>query len=556
MDGYVDCTVNGHGIASAEGGGGDPVSVALPERALGAVARSGDRQLDVDSSTGDLLRESRRALKGGDLVLMVPPPLAGGRLGWTAPAGRVREVLTRRLDDLHRRGLLDRHLVRLLASRYGLDGYPGGAAEARQLHGLGRQATTNAVNQAMQILAADIAEQPVLPIPRPTLGDARREELVGTVLSTLHGPQGEHRLRRYVHWRVRRELLGHELDSRSTPGAAERQRWNRTAREWLAIAADHLDRDRLPWSAYPTVEASDMAELDHWKLQEEGRRTALSVGALRALTRTGIAAAWADARVKPLAVVGMLADGYRPLIELAQVAEWAQRDEDGLPSDPSDYGPPMPDGTTVRMQVLLQVAQVVALRGYHHLAIAYAGAASRLAASVGPPSVPAGAFARFQTGLAYESISYLRGPAALDDTRSWQQRLRADLERYGVHNPMQPFSLAQAIVRAEHAAALTGRASGSSVQELLAPIREILDASAEGNYAENRRRLEIVSRRLAVVLGDKEAARPDLRDDYEPGAKWESPSTQYDEWYCAAPTATALWDRKRIATESTDEWRR
>ncbi len=84
----------------------------------------------------------------------------------------------------------------------------------------------------------------------------------------------------------------------------------------------------------------------------------------------------------------------------------------------------------------------------------------------------------------------------------------------------------------------------------------MLEASADANYAENRGRLEIVSRRLAIGLGDKEAIRTDLRDDNGPEAKWESPHDRYDEWYCAAPTATALWDRKRIATEAVDEWRR
>ncbi len=362
---------------------------------------------------------------------------------------------------MRRRRHLDLHVIRLLVTRFGLDGYPGGAAEARALHGLGRQATTNAVNRAMKILAADIAEQPLLPIPRPTLDEARREEIVGTVLSTMHGPPEEHRLRRYVHWRVRRELLGHELDPQSTPGSAERQHWNRTARLWLAVSADHLDRDRLPWSAYPTVTASDTAELEQWNLQEERQRPALSVGALRALTHAGVRVAWANSEVRPLAVVGMLADGYRPMIELAQVAEWATSDEDGLPNDMTAYPPEMPNRFALRSQILLQVAQVVALRGYHHLAIVYVGEASRLAESVGPPTVPAGAFARFQTGLAYESISYLGGPAALDDTRFWQQRLLTDLERHGVDNPMQPFALAQAIVRSEHAAALTDRGKRS-----------------------------------------------------------------------------------------------
>lgn len=248
--------------AVAGGAADDAVAAAMPEVALDDLSQSAEA---VTVATRELLNKSRQALKAGSLSLTVPPALAGGRLAWTAPAGQVRDVTTRRLHELARRGELSEHETFLLVARFGLDGYPGGATVARRLHGRGRQATTDATNRALGVLAADIALQPLVPVERPSVDEARREEIVGTVLSTLHGPSDELGLRRYVHARVRSELLGHELRLLSASDDRQRQRWNRAAHEWIAVPADHLDRNQLPWTGYPQPDAVDEHEFEVWK---------------------------------------------------------------------------------------------------------------------------------------------------------------------------------------------------------------------------------------------------------------------------------------------------
>jgi hypothetical protein len=549
-------TTNGHSGVVAGAPRASVLDAVLPEQALDSIRLQVSEADLVLDKTREVFEDSRRALKAGRLELSVPAPLAGGRLGWIASAGEVREVASRRLRALQADGRLSDHAASLIVTRFGLHGYPGGATEARRLHGRGRQATSDAINEGMRILAADIAMQPLLPVSAPSIDRARREEIVGTVLSTLHGPAEEHSLRRYVHARVREKLLGDPLRPISTRSERERRRWNRTAHEWIAVASDHLDRDRLPWSHYPRPDSSDRRELEEWRSRPDRHSSVLSTGGTRALSSVSIADAFQTAGISPLTVIGFLADGYRPLIELTRVAQWARTEHEPEP-ELGGFDASMPTAAWVRAQVLLALAQVVALRGYHHLALAYAGSAVEALRGLRSPPTAAGARSRFESGLVFESISYLRGPSKLSETRAWQERLAGDLDRHGVQSTAQPLALAQAMIRAEHSAALAGVASGKSVRELLEPIRAPLDEAFSRSPGENRTRLTIVIRALANEIGDKEALRvAEERNVTSSETTWIAPSVRYDEWYCAWSEAMALWDRKLRVKQSSDQWRR
>ena len=525
---------------------------ALPERALADLQ---DRLNEDDqTATRTLLSESRRALREGRLDLTVPTAIAGGKLGWTARAGVVRQLILDRLSELQRAAVLSEADVSLVSIRFALDGYPGGAAAARQTHGKKRQATSNALNRALKVLAADLASQPLTPVARPMLSRAKQEEIVGTVLSTLSGTTPDFLLRTYIHAAVRRELLGESWEPGSAADATQRRRWNRLAREWIAIACDHLDRDTIPWRRYPQPSRTDRNELEDWLSVDSESRGTLSTGAVRALTESGIPIAFEQARVHPQNLIGVLTDGYRPLIELTVVARWAASEQHGLPDDLDRYSKEIPGPAAFRAQLLAVLAQVVALRGYKHLAVAYLDVASEVG-SKGRLVGPGGAFLRFQLGLAHETISFLRGPRFVDQTHKWQLRLAGDLDRLGVVNGLQPLALAHAMIRLEHNAVVAGNPSVGSVSSLLEPVQAHLGEWLSRHPPENRRRFEIVSARLGRALGDP--AYRHVQGEPAQFALESPPGHRYDEWYLASRAASASrWDRRRRFQRMSDEWRR
>lgn len=528
-----------------------------PAQALQALHDQVATPDDVLEATRELLMDSRRALKAGTLVLDVPAALAGGRLGWTAPAGLVREVTLRRLDALQLQGRLTREDCRLVVHRFGLHGYPGGARDARVAAGRGRQSTTDRINRAMRTLAADITRQPVLPIDQPTVDRAQREEIIGTVLSTMEGPPSEYELRRYVHARVRRVLLDDPVAEVPFREAAERQRAHRAAQEWIAIASDHLERGRLPWTRYPPTREGDEIELAQWREHADPERWHVpSVGAMRALTAKGITEALTSPEQPSWRTLAMLADGYRPLIELTRLALWAGDNDGRQLSESRDGGLSASQRALGRISTLLALSNVIALRGYHHLALAYAGRANRIISSADNISSAARADTRFRAGLTFEAISYLQGPNRIDQTRAWHQRLAADLNSRSRTEPAEVIAVAQAIIRTEHSAVWAGLGSGESVGQLLAPIQSILEDAIARTPAENCVRLGTNISRFAGMIRDKDAPeryRSIISSDTT--ITWSPQPSRHDEWYCAWPAAYARWDRRPGLT-NRDEWRR
>ena len=77
----------------------------FPEHALSDLL---DHQAAAAAATRDLLRASNAAYASGRGTLSVPAVLAGGRLGFDAPAGLVRETLVVQLDELVRTGQVRR----------------------------------------------------------------------------------------------------------------------------------------------------------------------------------------------------------------------------------------------------------------------------------------------------------------------------------------------------------------------------------------------------------------------------------------------------------------
>jgi hypothetical protein len=508
-----------------------------------------DQRLVLDEAKA-LLLASRRALREGRLILSVPASLAGGRLHWTGRAGDVREVLTQRLSGLTRDGLVTREQAALIVARYGLDGFPGGASVARQQLGRGRQATTNALNAALRVMAADIAAQPLLPISAPQIDKARREEIVGSVLSTMSGPPEAHPLRRYVHARVRQDLLNDPVETVPLSGSTERQRAHRAVQEWIAIASDHLDRQRLPWARYPAVEPDGERELRDWLSAPDVARSssALSVEGVRALARPGLSELWANETDDRDQILGMLTDGYRPLIELTAIAAWASQ-----PGPGTDKAHPPP---IARATILLNLASLVALRGFHHLAITYVGRSNSIIDSHTIDPARRRAY-RFRQGLALEAISFLRGPDQLSETRKWQARLAVDLaDLPSTRGEAQ--TLAQAIIRTEDCAVQVGQGVASSVAELLRPIQPVLNREFAEAPAENVARLAIVTQHLARRIGDSAALSHLAAPSVAVVSRARSaPSTRYDEWYCAWPAAMARWQLSNPAlVDPQGQWRR
>ena len=528
------------------------VADVRPDHALQQLHEAATLPDAAIAATRDLLVASRSALRDGRLVLSVPAALGGGRLGWSAPAGMVREVMQGRLGELHRAGKLSREECELLVRRFGLHGYSGGAQEARAFAGKGRQATTNAVNRVMAVLASDIAVQPLLPIELPTVDGARREEIVGSVLSTLGGAAEDHHLRRYVHARVRRHFLGDPVDEASFREARDRQRAHRAVQEWIAVVSDHLDRGRLPWSRYPAASPEDESDLDRWLREtDQAKPEALSVGGLRAVTARGLTEVLGSAGNLQGILIAMLADGYRPLIELTRFGTWASGYDGTAAGEPSAAV-----SWQTRNSALLGVAYVVAMRGYHELALAYAGRANRMINEGSGASSVFTADARFRVGLAFEGISHLQGPGKLGETRKWQRRLIADLEHRSPIEPAEVLAVAQAILRTEHSAVYAGFSSGQSVSRLLEPIKPMLDEAIRRSPAENTARFGVVMSRLAEAIGDTRTVQA-YGDAVRAAAEttWEVPPVRYDEWYCAAPAAQARWTHRSRASDR-DEWRR
>jgi hypothetical protein len=521
-----------------------------PDMGLSRLLRPSDHE--VLAATKELLQESRRALRAGHLTLRVPASLGGGRLGWSAPAGLVRETVLRRLSELVRVDRLTQDDARIVVERFGLHGFPGGAGEARRLAGVKRQATTNAVNKVLRVLGSDIARQPILPVAVPSVGVARREEIVGSVLSTMGGPPEEHDLRRYVHARVRRDLLGDRVEPVPLRSASDRQRAHRARGQWLAVVSDHLDRGRLPDLSSLPVSASGAVEVDSWRQGlHDGEPILLSVEGLRALTKEGLGPAMpTDAAARRL-LTGMLGDGYRTLLELTRYATWLLA--------PVGADPAIAPDRVQRAGLLLHLATVVALRGYPQLATAYIGSANTLIDRTPLDDVKPSALQRlrFASGMALESISYLRGPRHLVETRAWQQRLSEDLHQHEQPAPEEVTALAQAIVRAEHSAAQFGIASGATVVELLSPLHDLLDEGLAKSVPENRDRLLLVMSRLAEKINDKS-----LQERYRvptkaasPPAATAPPAVRYDEWYVAWEVAMACWS-PWSRPRGRDEWRR
>lgn len=508
---------------------------AFPEGALEDLA-------SAERAARELLYESRRAYAGGRTAIQVPAALAGGRLGWEMPLGKLRESLTRRLDVLVADGRARREEAAAVAHRFGLLGLPGGANEARQQVGRSRQATSDAVNRVIKEVAADLAMHPLMPVSAPRIDMASRQLVVGSTLSLLRGPAREFRIRQYVHMKVRAELLNDSEFPVATTTDAERQQRHRLLKQWLAIVSDHMDRGAIPWHLVPISSSEERDELAVWLRGDPATRGTPSVGALRALAEGGH-----DEAVKVLGeaqgTVGLFLDGYRPLIELLQVASW-------LHQGPQGEG--FRANTGLRSAGVLSVSELVALRGYPDAAVLLAGHSHELEAS----ALGARAWSRFRRLMVLESVSYLNGAPRVDETWRWQEALVDHLSRHGASHHGEPLAVAVAILRAEHAAWTAGAARGASVAELLAPLGEALDEALVNAPEENRRRFEIVRARLARVLADKQALALDNASDADLHLADPSDArVRSDEWYCANNVAISRWDTRGNA-RGQDEWRR
>lgn len=512
---------------------------AFPDKALA-------EGLGNESALLATLRGSGGAFSAGRTELIVPPALAGGRMSWQAPLGVLRETLTARLDALVSGGVVRRAEARAVVARFGLDGVPGDAATARTATGRQRQATTDAINRAIAALAADLAMHPLMPVAAPDLTAARRQLIVGATLSLMGGSAKDYPLRLYVHMRVRAELLGDPEFRVGPAAAADRQRRHRAQKRWLAIAADHLDRDEIPLARAPGPTPSDHEDVAVWRKGD--RREGLSPGGLRALTASSedvAAEAIGDAR----RAVGLLLDGYRPLIEILRAAAWLRRG----PSAPTWRKLEPPSASqSLRASGLLVTAGLLAARGYPDAAVLYIG----FAHDVGHDQCATDAESRFMRLMALEGVSHLRGSAALDKTRRWHAALVDHLQRHGAVHSGEPLAVAHAIMRTEHFAWTAGSGSGASLAELLSPLGDSLEEALAASPAENRRRFEIQRARLAAVLEDREALELHARgDNVAPRVEVNGEGTRFDEWYCAHTVATARWDQRRTV-RGQDEWRR
>ena len=496
-----------------------------------------------EAAVRDLLQTSNSAFASGRRDIPVPAVLAGGRLDWHAPAGALRRQLIVRLDALVRAGRLQRSDARAVTARFGLEGVPGSADQARTATQRRRQATSNAVNRAIKIVAADLTMHPLMPVAAPRLDLARRQVIVGAVLSLMNGQAEDFPNRLYAHMHVRAELLGDPIFPVAAEGATDRQRRHRLAKRWLAITSDHLDRDQVPWASFPQATSDERSELKQWR--RDPTSSTPSVGAVRALVSAGEDSAF-EMISNVQGTLGLLLDGYRPLIELLRVAAWAH-----APSQSPAWSALPPERVAaLRSTALLVVAELLATRGYPDAAVLYAARAH----DVQDQLQGATASLRLRRLIVLESVSYLRGAPTVTETRAWHEALADHLQRHGWDNPGEPLAIAHALMRTEHAAWTAGVPSGATVAELLEPIAEQLAEALARTTAENRQRFEISRARLAAVIDDDppESAAPTMaaRDGVAPAR-----SGRYDEWYCAYPVAVARWDARGNA-RGDDEWRR
>lgn len=523
-----------------------PLRHVFPEIALADLMdteASGPDRSDTPDALGELLRASRGAYAGGRRTLRIPAVLTGGAVPFDAPAGTVRRELVSRLDQLVRTGRLQRRDANAVLARFGLDGQPGSAEAARAVTGLRRQATSDALNRAIEVVAADISAQPLMPLEAPRLTAARRQLIVGAVLSMMHGPPQSFGTRLYAHMRVRAELLGDPVFPVGPADSTERQRRRRLANRWLAITSDHLDRDKLPLDQPLAISVLDCTDLEAWRALEDEMATP-SIGAMRALVAKGEAAAFEQApSVKGM--LGLLLDGYRPLVELLRVAQFARATS---PSSEPWARLDRQEAEMLRATALLMVGDLLANRGYPDAAALYVGLGQD-----GTRSTSVAAWLRFRRLVVMEGISYLQGPTSIDKTREWQQTLVAHLDRYG--GPHDALAAAHAMIRAEHAAWTAGVASGATVDELLQPLEELLEEGLRKAPAENRARFELVRSRLAKVIGGRVGqTAPGALQSTGTGDATAS-QDRFDEWYCAHPVAMARWDH-RGNPRGSDEWRR
>lgn len=527
-----------------------PDAIALrhtfPECALTDVldATAADPLSGTVSATRSLLRASETAYTAGQRSLAVPAVLTGGRLGFDAPAGAVRQELVRRLDLLVSQGRLQRRDATAVTIRFGLHGQPGDADASRAAIGARRQATTNAVNRAVRVVAADLSAHPLMPLEAPRLTLARRQLIVGSVLSLMNGSEESYRTRLYAHMRVRAEILGDPVFPIGPADAAERQRRRRWAARWLSIVGDHLDRGHVPVDRPLRASPQDQADLRAWRDAGADYAVVPSVGGIRAIVANGEARAFEGAP-DPQGVVGWLLDGYRPLVELLRAADFLK--STAVSEPPWNVLDPRA-AERLRAAAVLTVADLLAVRGYPDAAALYVGFGQHL------PGVHADAWLRFRRLMVMEGLSFLRGPAAVSETRAWQAALVEHLDRHGPGHHGEPLAVAHAMIRAEHSAWTAGVASGANVPELLQPLGDLLEEALRRAPTENRERHEVESSRLeAALAGGSTAPAPHPAAGKAPiNSGAARGAGRFDEWYCAHPIATARWDQRHHARGAPD----
>jgi hypothetical protein len=293
----------------------------------------------------------------------------------------------------------------------------------------------------------------------------------------------------------------------------------------------------------PQPTARHKAELTEWLASGRPELRVPTVGAVRVLVATGESSAFTAVN-DVQGMLGLLLDGYRPLIELLRVAGWAHNSPESAPWDSIEPS----TARNLRAAAILSVAELLAVRGYPDTALIYIGVAQRVAGE------HATGWLRFRRLMICEAVSYLRGPGSIEETREWHAALVKHLNDHGASQPADPLAVAHAIMKTEHAAWTAGVASGATVEELLEPLADCLPVALAEVGDENRERFQIAQAGLAHVLGKPSASAP-LTTYTEPRQHQARQLSRYDEWYCAYPVAVARWDHGGRARQSTD-WRR
>lgn len=167
--------------------------------------------------------------------------------------------------------------VAAVIARFGLDGVSDTAHDSRSSAGRRRQATSDAINRPIRVVAADLSMQPLMPLPTPALDLARCQVIVESV-SLINGPP----LRPTCECG---ELLSDPTFPVAAAGASERQQRHRLV-NGLAITSDHLDRDQISWSSFPQATADGHRGFEDWH-RARANTAPPSVGAMRALVTGG-----------------------------------------------------------------------------------------------------------------------------------------------------------------------------------------------------------------------------------------------------------------------------